>query len=222
MVSITPPVSGSSSKDNKKSQWKKMNISSSSPNNSEGGILGDFLSKNQWLFGFFILLLLGFHHILPSAPKKDKVVEPIYGSALLTPNEFKDIRIAKPNESVLVTGGLGFIGSHVVDLLLHRGFKVTILDNESNGHNHNPATTEMVPNDITILTDFPTMPDLNKQHSPLLNTHPQMPIDVGDGYFTHVVHLAAAISVAESMENPDKVRYNRVHDCLAGFIRGII
>ena len=64
----------------------------------------------------------------------------------------------------------------------------------------------MVPNDITVFTDFPNMPDLNKEHSPLLNTHPQLPIDVGDGYFTHVVHLAAAISVAESMENPDKVR----------------
>jgi len=35
---------------------------------------------------------------------------------------------------LLVTGGLGFIGLYVVELLLRRGFCVNILDDESNGH----------------------------------------------------------------------------------------
>lgn len=35
--------------------------------------------------------------------------------------------------SVLVTGGAGFIGSHLVDELLSRGFRVTVLDNLRNG-----------------------------------------------------------------------------------------
>ena len=78
-------------------------------------------------------------------------VAPIFGQANLTPDEYKNIRTAHPHESVLITGGLGFIGSHVVDLLLHRGFKVTILDDESNGHNHNKYAKEMVPNDITVV-----------------------------------------------------------------------
>src|ERR1700716_1200355 len=36
---------------------------------------------------------------------------------------------------VLVTGGAGFIGSHTVDLLLNRGYRVRILDNlQPRGH----------------------------------------------------------------------------------------
>lgn len=37
------------------------------------------------------------------------------------------------NKKVLVTGGTGFIGSHVVENLIARGAKVTILDNFQNG-----------------------------------------------------------------------------------------
>jgi UDP-glucose 4-epimerase len=44
---------------------------------------------------------------------------------------------------VLVTGGVGFIGSHVVDLLLDNGFQVVVVDNLSSGtlRNLNPAAT---------------------------------------------------------------------------------
>jgi UDP-glucose 4-epimerase len=54
-------------------------------------------------------------------------------------NERKESRIMK----VLVTGGAGFIGSHVVDLLLAAGYKVVIVDNLSTGRvsNINSAAT---------------------------------------------------------------------------------
>lgn len=39
----------------------------------------------------------------------------------------------------LVTGGLGFIGSHLVDRLLDEGWSVTVLDNLSTGHRANLA-----------------------------------------------------------------------------------
>lgn len=39
----------------------------------------------------------------------------------------------------VVTGGAGFIGSHMVDLLLDRGFEVTVIDNLAGGRKENIA-----------------------------------------------------------------------------------
>lgn len=41
------------------------------------------------------------------------------------------------NKNVLVTGGAGFIGSHVCDLLIANGYKVIIIDNLSSGFDYN-------------------------------------------------------------------------------------
>ena len=78
-------------------------------------------------------------------------------------------------ETVLVTGGLGFIGSHVVEELLARSYAVIVYDDESNGHNHNLGALN-VHGDVTVVHDFRQLLSL--------------PVTVD-----YVVHLAAAISV---------------------------
>lgn len=85
----------------------------------------------------------------------------------------------------LVTGGAGFIGSHLVEALSLTGHSVTVLDNLSSGHKKNVETfisnrVQFVEGDIrdTVLLD-----QLVKNC---------------DGIF----HLAALVSVPQSIEQP--------------------
>lgn len=79
--------------------------------------------------------------VAPDEPKLQPPPPP-GANAQLAEEEWRGVRHARRVhggrfETVLVTGGLGFIGSHVVELLLARQFGVIILDDESNG----PSTT---------------------------------------------------------------------------------
>tara|TARA_R110000782_G_scaffold67650_5_gene136616 strand:+ start:5495 stop:6520 length:1026 start_codon:yes stop_codon:yes gene_type:complete len=59
----------------------------------------------------------------------------------------------------VVTGGAGFIGSHMVDLLIDRGFRVRVIDNFIGGHERNlahlqgHAALEIVRRDIRALAE---------------------------------------------------------------------
>ncbi len=84
----------------------------------------------------------------------------------------------------LVTGGAGFIGSHLVKELVRQGQQVTVLDNLSGGKLDN---LNCVKDQITFIQgDICDFADV---------------IDACDGV-DYVLHLAALISVAESMEKP--------------------
>lgn len=93
--------------------------------------------------------------------------------------------------AVLVTGGAGFIGSHLVRALVFAGAHVTILDNFSTGSLDNLADIQ---HKISILIGDITNPDTCRDAT------------IGK---SHIFHLAAAISVEESTKKPDK--YMRIN-----------
>lgn len=87
---------------------------------------------------------------------------------------------------VLVTGGAGYIGSHVVEMLIENGYEVVVYDNLSAGHR------EAVHKDATLfvgdLMDTAQLASFFDQHAPF------------DGVF----HFASHIQVGESMQKPFK------------------
>ena len=90
------------------------------------------------------------------------------------------------SDRVLVTGGAGYIGSHVVDRLLERGQSVTVLDNFSTG---NPAN----------LHQHEGSPDLVVQPGDVLDA------DLVDELISDhdtVYHLAAAVGVTYIVQDP--------------------
>lgn len=83
---------------------------------------------------------------------------------------------------ILVTGGAGFIGSHVVELLLQRGHETVIVDNFYTGKKDAvPAQVHVIEMDI----NSPQMEGVFALEKP----------DV-------VIHLAAQVDVAISIQNP--------------------
>jgi UDP-glucuronate decarboxylase len=53
--------------------------------------------------------------------------------------------LARPRERVVVTGGAGFVGSHLVDVLLSAGHSVTVIDDLSTGSRSNLAHWSALP-----------------------------------------------------------------------------
>ena len=102
-------------------------------------------------------------------------------------------------ESVLVTGGAGYVGSHVVLALREAGYGVTVIDDLSSGRR------EAVPGDVPLVR-----------------------ADIGDGRALRstlkehaigaVVHLAARVGVAESLSAPGE--HHRVNGAATAELAG--
>ena len=88
----------------------------------------------------------------------------------------------------LVTGGAGYIGSHMVDMLVERGAAVTVVDNLRQGHAASlPGAAELVVADVT---DFAAMDRI-----------------LAGREWHAIIHFAALSIVSESMAWP--MRYMR-------------
>lgn len=89
------------------------------------------------------------------------------------------------SKTVLVTGGCGFIGSHLAEALLRQGYKVRILDNLSTGKSENTSTfssknVEVIVGDVA---DFKT-------------------VEASVVGCQYVFHEAAIASVPKSVDDP--------------------
>ena len=89
-------------------------------------------------------------------------------------------------KKVIVTGGAGFIGSHLVELLVKKGYKVLVIDNFETGR---PDNLTKIRKKITII----------KQN---ITNYGKI-----ENYFRnclYVFHLAALADIVPSIENPEK------------------
>lgn len=87
-------------------------------------------------------------------------------------------------ETVLVTGGAGFIGSHLVERLINQGYSVRVLDNFSTGSRENLA---------------PFMRNIELIEGDICDVHTVQHATRGVDF---VLHQAALGSVPRSIDNP--------------------
>jgi len=92
---------------------------------------------------------------------------------------------------IMVTGGAGYIGSHVVKLLGENGHEILVYDNLSTGHREAVLCGELVVGD---LADRRLLEDTVREFAP-----------------EAVMHFAAFIQVGESVNEP--VKYYRNNTC---------
>ena len=102
-------------------------------------------------------------------------------------------------KKILVTGGLGFIGSHTVVELQNNGFEVIIIDDLSN------STIDVLDNITSITNIRPIFENTD------LKNHDA----VKDFFFKHknikgVIHFAASKAVSESVQIPLQYYHNNI------------
>jgi UDP-glucose 4-epimerase len=95
---------------------------------------------------------------------------------------------------ILVTGGSGFIGSHLTEHLLQSGHEVVVVDDLSTGSRHNLAAVANHPNLVCIVGDL---------------GNPRCVAEACDG-IDAVYHLAAAVGVALIAKQPTQTIHRNI------------
>lgn len=96
--------------------------------------------------------------------------------------------------NILVVGGAGYIGSHMVQVLLDQGYAVTTFDNLSTGFRDTVIGGTFIEGDLTNKDQLDT----------LFSSHP----------FDCVMHFAALSQVGESVTSPDLYYQNNISGTL--------
>ncbi len=94
-------------------------------------------------------------------------------------------------DKILVTGGLGFIGSHTVVELQNEGYDVVVIDDLSNSSLENLARI------ASITGVSPEFEELDLRNKPKVQDFFKRHQDI-----TGVIHFAASKAVGESVEKP--------------------
>jgi len=105
--------------------------------------------------------------------------------------------MSQVQETILVTGGAGYIGSNTVLALLRAGYDVVVLDNLEYGHRELVENVLKVPLVVGDINDRPTLDKLFATYN-----------------IAAVMHFAAYIAVGESVANPAKYYRNNVSGTL--------
>ena len=97
--------------------------------------------------------------------------------------------------NILLTGGAGYIGSHVVLALLDNGHSVSVIDDLSTGHK------ELLPNNIQFL-------ECN------INNNKKIAYLIKQNNFDILMHFAAFTKVEESVKYPEKYFTNNTDNAI--------
>jgi UDP-glucose 4-epimerase len=106
------------------------------------------------------------------------------------------------NQTVLVTGGAGYIGSHACVELLHAGFKVVVVDNLSNSKPESLSRVQQITGKLLTfyqadIRDKQALTEIFAKESPAT-----------------VIHFAGLKAVGESCEQPLLYYHNNVYGTL--------
>src|SRR5579862_4555623 len=122
--------------------------------------------------------------------REEKRRKPVIGSpwAILAVNH-------PMSQSILVTGGAGYVGSHACKALANAGYRPVVYDNLSRGHRTAVRWGPLVEGD--------------------LHDRPRLVATLHEHQITAVVHFAAFAYVGESVADPERYYTNNVGGTLA-------
>ena len=107
------------------------------------------------------------------------------------------------NKSILVTGGLGYIGSHTTVALIEKGYKVCIIDDLSN------SSIDVLERIKKITDTSPDFFEFNLTDSSRVKTFFK-----DSTKFDGVIHFAAKKSVDESVRKPLDYYHNNIQSLI--------